>query len=126
MANNHTPSPIPRDSMQEEEQLMEMLSRLNQLHLQLRQLRSTLPRMLAPLMNKQPSPQAAFAAYMQSVNSTTKEVAGFREAVRGLQSDGIFARASASQQANPKGIKPWRAQNDPDWANPDPKRRRIS
>ncbi|KAK4237210.1 hypothetical protein C8A03DRAFT_34863 [Achaetomium macrosporum] len=35
MANNHTPSPIPRDSMQEEEQLMEMLSRLSQAHLQL-------------------------------------------------------------------------------------------
>ncbi|KAK3301626.1 uncharacterized protein B0T15DRAFT_544157 [Chaetomium strumarium] len=126
MANSHMASPIPKDSVQEEEQLVEMLSRLNQVHLQLRQLRSTLPRMLGPLMDKQPSPQAAFAAYMQSVNSTTKEVTGFREAVRGLQSEGIFARAAASQQGNPKGIKPWRARNDPDWANPDPKRRRLS
>jgi hypothetical protein len=70
--------------------------------------------------------QAAFAAYMQSVSTTIKEVTGFREAVRGLQSEGIFTRATASQQANPKGIKPWRAHSDPDWVSPDPKRRRIS
>jgi hypothetical protein len=78
MTNNHTATPIPKDSVQEEEQLMEMLSRLNQVHLQvsllklavrhsvnrarfltfavqLRELRSTIPRMLAPLMDKQPS-----------------------------------------------------------------------
>ncbi|SPQ26093.1 6d3ccb14-ee1a-42d0-928e-d950a3592cf4 [Thermothielavioides terrestris] len=123
MADNKPADPA-KDGLQQEEKLEEMLDRLNQL----RHLRSALQRMLAPLTTKQPSPQAAFAAYMQSVDRANKEVASFREALVGLHSDGVFAQAGASQKANPKGIKAWRARDDPDWADPDPKvkRSRIS
>ena len=159
-ANKKTP--VVKGGPQEEQQLEDMLDRLDQVHLQaslpcpegvvssvltpqmqLRQLRSALPRMLEPLMAKhasrkwsrsgRPQPtdtttpaQAAFAAYMQSVEGTNKEIASFQEAVHGLQTDGLFAKASASQKANPKGLKQWRASEHPDWANPDRKRRRDS
>jgi hypothetical protein len=63
---------------------------------------------------------------MQSIDSTKKEIAGFREAVLTTQSDGVFAKARESQSAQPKGIKQWRARDDPDWANRAPKRPRVS
>ena len=161
-SNANKKTPVVKGGPQEEQQLEEMLDRLDQVHLQaslpcpegvvvsgltpqmqLRQLRSALPRMLEPLMAKhasrkwsrsgRPQPtdtttpaQAAFAAYMQSVDGTNKEIASFQEAVHGLQTDGLFAKASASQKANPKGLKQWRASEHPDWASPDRKRRRDS
>jgi hypothetical protein len=63
---------------------------------------------------------------MQSVENTNKEVASFRDAFVGLHSDGVFAKAAASQKANPKGTKAWRASDDPDWTSPDRKRKRLS
>lgn len=112
--------------------------------MQLRRLRSALPRMLEPLMVKQPSrkssgrsnqattakltttpAQAAYAAYMQSVESTHKEVSSFQEAILRLQTDGVLNRARTGQK-NLKGLKQWRASEHPDWADSDRKRRRIS
>jgi hypothetical protein len=159
------PAPAPKDSLQEEQQLEDMLDRLDQVHLQaslpqqstchcrngfvfsdfemqLRQLRSAVPRMLEPLKTKHPSrsslprlgcgsqqtnenppAQAAFAAFKQAVEQTNKDIASFQEATLGLQTDGTLARARASQK-NPKGLKHWRASDHPDWASPDQKRPR--
>ncbi|KAH6627599.1 hypothetical protein F5144DRAFT_576371 [Chaetomium tenue] len=114
-----------KNGASEEEQLEDMLYQLDQVHLQLRRLRSALPRMLEPLMVKQPSPQAAYAAYMQSVESTHKEVSSFQEAILRLQTDGVLNRARTGQK-NLKGLKQWRASEHPDWADSDRKRRRIS
>ncbi|AEO57381.1 hypothetical protein MYCTH_2303475 [Thermothelomyces thermophilus ATCC 42464] len=129
-ANNSNPSlslkqpPAAKDSAEEEQQLEDMLARLDEVHLQLRQLRSALPRMLEPLTVKQPSPQAAFAAFMQSVNNTNKEVANFQEAYYSLITDGLFQRARPGQKS-PRSLKQWRATEHPDWADPDKKRRRV-
>lgn len=70
--------------------------------------------------------QAAFAAYMQSIDGTKREIASFQQAVLTTQSDGVFARARESQTANPRGLKQWRARDDPDWASREPKRPRVS
>ncbi|KAH6841152.1 hypothetical protein B0I37DRAFT_357962 [Chaetomium sp. MPI-CAGE-AT-0009] len=125
MANNANPKqqqpPAAKNGEAEEQQLEDMLYRLDQL----RQLRSALPRMLEPLMVKQPSPQAAFAAYMQSVEGTHKDVSSFQEAILRLQTDGVLNRARTAQK-NGKGLKQWRATEHPDWADADRKRRRVS
>lgn len=60
---------------------------------------------------------------MKSVDSTNKEIASFREALVGMQSDKLFVRVMESQKANPKGIKQWRARDDADWANIKPNKR---
>ncbi|KAL2258638.1 hypothetical protein VTK26DRAFT_7997 [Humicola hyalothermophila] len=122
MANKTQPA---KDSAQDEEWLEGALHRLDELHLQLRRLRSALPRMLEPLQAQHTSPQAAFTAYMQSIEGTSKEIAGFREAILAVQAEGVFQKARESQTVNAKGIKQWRARDDPDWANPETKRRRI-
>ncbi|KAK0716482.1 hypothetical protein B0T21DRAFT_374990 [Apiosordaria backusii] len=123
MASNHpTQSQPAKDSAQEEERLEDALYHLNQLHLQLRRLRSALPRMLEPLNTKQPSPEAMYSAFMQSVDSTTKELGSFRDALASREIRTILAKANESQKRDPKGIKQWRAMDDPFWADPDRKR----
>ena len=111
--------------------------------MQLRQLRSALPRMLEPLTVKHSSrkcsglagmdrgsqltttpAQATFAAFMQSVNNTNKEVANFKDAYSGL-AEGLFQRVRTSQSRQ-KSFRQWRATEHPDWADPpDRKRRRA-
>nr|CDP32653.1 Putative protein of unknown function [Podospora anserina S mat+] len=124
MASNHPTQAQPaKDSaQQEEEKLEDALYHLNQLHLQLRRLRSALPRMLEPLNTKQPSPEAMYAAFMQSVDSTTKELGSFRDALGSPETKAIWNRVNASQKRDPKGIKQWRAVDDPFWGDPDRKR----
>ncbi|KAK3374893.1 hypothetical protein B0H63DRAFT_259586 [Podospora didyma] len=102
-------------SLQEEKRLEAELAQLNELHLQLRLLRSALPRMLEPLASKQPSPQVAYNAFRKSIDSTNLEIANFRAAITSEEIKKIFQRAADSRQANPKGIKPWRATEDPEW-----------
>jgi hypothetical protein len=93
-SNNVTkqqPAPAPKDSLQEEQQLEDMLDRLDQVHLQaslprqstchprdgvvfsdsemqLRQLRSALPRMLEPLRTKQSSRTSSQIRLRQPTN----------------------------------------------------------
>ncbi|KAL2020365.1 hypothetical protein VTK56DRAFT_8494 [Thermocarpiscus australiensis] len=124
MATNKPKPQGAKDALQDEEQLEKALHRLNQLHLQLRRLRSALPRMLAPLNAKHASPQALFSTFMQSVDGANREISAFQQAVMMMESEGIFAKAHESQQKNPKGIKQWRARDDPDWADQDGDRKR--
>ncbi|KAL2160491.1 hypothetical protein VTH06DRAFT_1179 [Thermothelomyces fergusii] len=121
------------ENAEEEQQLEDMLARLDELHLQasllrrsrrLRQLRSALPRMLKPLTVKQPSPQAAFAAFMQSVDNANKEVASFQAAYDGLFNDDRL-KGARSSQTSLGSLKQWRATEHPDWADPEKKRRRV-
>jgi hypothetical protein len=60
---------------------------------------------------------------MQSVESANKEVAGFRDVLYSPETEALFTRALKSQKENPKGIKQWRARDDPDWANEDRRKR---
>ncbi|KAJ4292130.1 hypothetical protein N0V88_005757 [Collariella sp. IMI 366227] len=110
MATKQTPSANTTDAQgqgpRDEHQLAEQLAQLDELHLQ--------------------ATQATYIAFKQAVDDTNKEITSFREAVVGPTSKDIFKAASASQTAKPKGIKQWRARDDPDWANPTLKRRRLS
>ncbi|KAK0711672.1 hypothetical protein B0H67DRAFT_298503 [Lasiosphaeris hirsuta] len=87
------------------------------LQFQLRQLRPALPRMLAPMSIKQPSPEVLFTSFKKSVESTQKEISSFKEAITSEKSRKVFQKASESRRANPKGIKPWRARDDPEWTS---------
>lgn len=67
--------------------------------------------------------QAAFAAYMQAVENASKEVASFRDVINSPETEALFGRAGRSQKENPRGIKQWRARDDPDWASEEPPKR---
>lgn len=122
MANNQTLAKA-KESL-EEERLEDALDHLSELHSQLRQLRSVLPRMLAPMSTKQPSSEVLFTSFKNSVENTQKEINGFKEAIISEKSRKVFQKASESRRSNPKGIKPWRARDDPDWTSR--KRRKLT
>ncbi|KAK4668871.1 uncharacterized protein QC764_0106710 [Podospora pseudoanserina] len=138
MASNHPTQAQPaKDSaQQEEEKLEDALYHLNQLHLQATstaslgasahagaaEYQTTLPYApLQPLLNP-PFPEAMYAAFMQSVDSTTKELGSFRDALGSPETKAIWNRVNVSQKRDPKGIKQWRAVDDPFWGDPDRKR----
>ncbi|KAK4167691.1 hypothetical protein QBC43DRAFT_311282 [Cladorrhinum sp. PSN259] len=120
MASNQTQ--VVKDPMQqEEEKLEDALNHLNQLHVQLRELRSALPRMLEPLRAKQPSPEAMYATFLHSYTETQKELDSFRDAWSSQESRMAMVKAQECLKRSPK-VKQWRATDDPTWAEPDPKR----
>jgi len=49
------------------------------------------------------------------VASARKEVSEFETAVTSAESKKLFDDADASREAKPKGIRPWRATDDPNW-----------
>ncbi|KAK0637225.1 hypothetical protein B0T17DRAFT_613843 [Bombardia bombarda] len=122
MANNQV-QPAAKDSGEEEKRIEDGLEHLKELHLQLRALRSALPRMFEPLATKQPSPQVMFAGFSQSVKNTKDEIDRFRQAMNTEETQAVIKRANDSRRLNPVGIKPWRARDDPEWTAP--KRRKT-
>ncbi|KAI9158909.1 hypothetical protein HJFPF1_06911 [Paramyrothecium foliicola] len=103
----------------DEARLEEAMQRLKLLHIkplsQVRMLRDTIPKMIDPLVQKQPSPDIMFAAFMKAVNDAQADVAQFTELMKDEASKEIFAHAERSREQNPLGIKPWRHKDHPDW-----------
>lgn len=123
MANNQTQAPKDA-SLEEEERLEDALDYLNELHVQLQRLRSVIPRMFHPMAVKPSSPQNTFAAFSNAVQDTGKEIRQFKDAIRSTETEKVFSMANESRRANPMGIKPWRARDDPEWTTR--KRRRLN
>ncbi|KAK4639770.1 hypothetical protein QC761_711285 [Podospora bellae-mahoneyi] len=122
MASNHPTQaqPAKDGAQQEEEKLEDALYHLNQLHLQASYAHwSTF---FDGFARRFRASEAMYAAFMQSVDSTTKELGSFRDALGSPETKAIWNRVSASQKRDPKGIKQWRAVDDPFWGDPDRKR----
>lgn len=83
-------------------------------------LRETLPKMLDPLVTKQPSPNVMFAAFTKAINDAQNDIKEFTDLMRDETSKQVFAQAEKSEQANPYGIKPWLHSDHPEWFRPDP------
>ncbi|KAK1750637.1 hypothetical protein QBC47DRAFT_90952 [Echria macrotheca] len=118
MAN--TQPPPAKDKLQEEEErLQDAFDHINELHLQLRQLRTALPRIVAPLSAKSAknaSPQAVHAAVMKAAQDTSNQITDLRNAFTSDKTVAIFREAAESRKKEPKGIRPWLACEDPNWA----------
>ncbi|CAM1510181.1 Fc.00g005160.m01.CDS01 [Cosmosporella sp. VM-42] len=117
---NLQPPATPQDAA-DEARLEEAMQRLNLLHIKVRMLRDTIPRMIDPLVKKQPSPDFMFAAFMKAVQNAQADVKEFTELMRDDTSKEVFAQVQKSQEQNPMGIKPWRHTDHPDWFSVDQK-----
>ncbi|KAM3429563.1 hypothetical protein NHJ13734_008130 [Beauveria thailandica] len=107
------------DVSAEEARLREAMRQLKLLHVKSRLLRGTIPKMLDPLVQKQPSPDVMYAAFMRAVNEAQGNVKEFTELMRDEKSKEVFAMAEKSSNENPFGIKAWRHQDHPNWFNLD-------
>jgi hypothetical protein len=52
------------------------------------------------------------------VEDTGKEIADFKKAYTSEKTKSILQRGAESRKANPLGIKPWNASDDPNWTTP--------
>ncbi|KAH8673714.1 hypothetical protein BX600DRAFT_508951 [Xylariales sp. PMI_506] len=98
-----------------EEQIEEALSRLKLLHIKSRELRTIVPRMLEPLATKHTSPQDVLRSFQAAVTNASTELSDFRALYTSEESKKVLEQAKKSREADPKGIKPWRARDHPDW-----------
>ncbi|KHO01152.1 uncharacterized protein MAM_00153 [Metarhizium album ARSEF 1941] len=103
----------------DEAQLNQAMKRLKTLYIKARRLRDTIPRMLEPLVQKQPSPDAMFNAFVKAVSDAQMEVKEFTDLMRDETNRQVFAQAEKSRQDNPIGIMPWRHKDHPDWFKMD-------
>ncbi|EHK48717.1 uncharacterized protein TrAtP1_009488 [Trichoderma atroviride] len=99
----------------EEKAINLAMKRLKLLHIKERLLRNTIPKMLEPLVQKHPSPDIMYAAFMKSVNDAQASVKEFAELMKDDTSKAVFDRADKSKEANPLGIVPWKHKDYPDW-----------
>ncbi|KAH7144484.1 hypothetical protein B0J13DRAFT_45893 [Dactylonectria estremocensis] len=116
-----TEAPQGGQDVSEEARLEEALQRLKLLHIKARLLRETIPKMIDPLIQKQPSPDVMFAAFMKAINDAQANVKEFTELMRDDTSKDVFAQAAKSREGNPMGITPWRHRDYPDWFRMDSK-----
>ncbi|KAG6159571.1 hypothetical protein E4U22_000966 [Claviceps purpurea] len=110
---------ISDDEMMDEVQLDHAMKRLKLLYIKARQLRGTIPKMLDPLIQKQPSPDALFNSFVKAVAEAQSNVAEFTELMRDEKSKQIFTHVERSRQEDPLDIVPWRHKDHPDWFKPD-------
>jgi hypothetical protein len=63
------------------------------------------------------------SAFKISLAGARKEVSELKVAVTSAESKKLVDDADVSRQANPKGIRPWRATEDPNWTTPRTKKK---
>ncbi|KAF4848642.1 hypothetical protein CGCSCA4_v004846 [Colletotrichum siamense] len=121
MANNNPAiKSEPGNEAWDEERLEQSLNQLKLLHTQLRGLRTTIPRMMDPLSAHQPTPKDKFASFIKSVEGARKEVQDFQDLRKSEEMTKIMNHASQRRREEPKGVKPWRATEHPDWTTLEP------
>ncbi|KAF5620506.1 hypothetical protein F52700_11234 [Fusarium sp. NRRL 52700] len=103
----------------DEARLEEAMKRLKLLHIKVRQLNDTIPKMIKPLVQKQPSPDVMFAAFVNSVNEAQANIKEVTDLMRDEKSREIFAQAKKRKQEEPTGIKTWEYYDHPDWFRMD-------
>ncbi|KAG5973021.1 hypothetical protein E4U58_005868 [Claviceps cyperi] len=110
---------ISDNEIMDEVRLDHAMKRLKLLYKKARQLRGTIPKMLDPLIQKQPSPDALFNSFVKAVTEAQSDVAEFTELMRDEKSKQIFTHVARSRQEDPLGITPWRHKDFPDWFKTD-------
>ncbi|EHK99554.1 hypothetical protein GLAREA_06904 [Glarea lozoyensis ATCC 20868] len=103
----------------DEAQLEKGMALLKEMHIQLRNLRTCIPRMIEPLTTIATSPESLFRDFSESTKTANKEVMDFKTLMSDEETKKVFEQARKSRNANPDNIKPWRAIDHPDWLQRD-------
>ncbi|KAB8299821.1 hypothetical protein EYC80_000070 [Monilinia laxa] len=103
----------------DEAKLEQAMKTLKEMHIQCRNLRSTIPRLLAPMATKQQSPEQLYSSFQQAATTSNKEVREFTQLMKDKEGVELFEHAKKSRAENPHGIKPWRVTQHPDWLDRD-------
>ncbi|CAD6501768.1 BgTH12-02017, partial [Blumeria graminis f. sp. triticale] len=99
----------------DEEKLNKAMATMKEIHIKLRSLRTTIPRLLAPLAVQQPTPDSLYREFSQAIINTNQEIQDFRNIVSAEKSLKVFEHTREYQAKNPRGIRPWKFTEHPDW-----------
>ncbi|KAG8161700.1 hypothetical protein KVR01_008687 [Diaporthe batatas] len=99
-----------------EAEIEQALERLGELHHQMRNLRSIIPKTMESL-SVRASPEDTYEALGQATKTAVSAIREYKQAATDEETTRVFERAKQSRKDSPKGIKPWRARDDPDWLN---------
>ncbi|KAI0015427.1 hypothetical protein F4780DRAFT_763986 [Xylariomycetidae sp. FL0641] len=103
----------------DEEQIQQALKHLNLLHVKCRGLRTTIPRMFEPPPTAAYQSEDAYEATLKSISAANNELKDFATLYTNEQSKKVLEQARKSREANPMGIRPWRAKDHPNWMDID-------
>lgn len=107
---------------QEEERLEAEIIHLNELHKQLRHLRSLAPRFTKELKTPAPTQQEYTKKAGEAVDAAQWELDDFKKAWTNDQTQAILKKGEESRKANPMGIMPWMPTDDFDWMDRKPRK----
>ncbi|KAI1465120.1 uncharacterized protein F4812DRAFT_461962 [Daldinia caldariorum] len=105
---------VKEQEMADEEQLELSMKQLNLLHIKCRELRTTIQRMLEAIPNNSTA-EEVYECFVKSVAAASAQIKDFSTLYNSEESRMVLDHAKKSRDANPKGIKPWRAKDHPDW-----------
>ncbi|KAH9899050.1 hypothetical protein F4778DRAFT_741980 [Xylariomycetidae sp. FL2044] len=106
--------PVKQENMDQEQQIEDALKQLHILHIRCVGLRTTLGRMLES-MPKNANAEEFYRVFLQAVTDAKNEIVAFENLYNSPESKKVLEQARKSREANPKGIKPWRYSQHPDW-----------
>ncbi|KAI0004753.1 hypothetical protein F4779DRAFT_599322 [Xylariaceae sp. FL0662B] len=103
-----------KETNPDEEQLEKGLKHLDLLHVRCRELRTIIQQMLESLPDDV-TPDQLYQCFMESIETARRQIKDFSTLYNSEESKRVLEQAKKSREANPKGIKPWRAKDHPDW-----------
>ncbi|KAI9683092.1 MAG: hypothetical protein M1829_005883 [Trizodia sp. TS-e1964] len=99
----------------EEGTLIEALNRLNEMHIKLRQLRTTIPDLIKPLTIRHQSPEAFHKVITAAARKATSDVEAFKNIMESEPSKAILEEARALRSQATERIRPWMFSENPNW-----------
>ncbi|MCJ1343320.1 hypothetical protein MMC31_001513 [Peltigera leucophlebia] len=98
-----------------EDKLVSSLARLKEMHIQLRHLRGTIPRMMGPLREQHPSPEQFYSNFAKATTRAHEDMIAFQNLMQDPRNQAILDQAKKSRRENPDGITVWRVTDHPNW-----------
>ncbi|MCJ1383402.1 hypothetical protein MMC17_006516 [Xylographa soralifera] len=110
--------PGPTGAMEkewDEEHINSSLSLLQEMHIQLRNLRQTIPSLMQIMHVEHPSPEALYLDISQTAIKSIERIQSFTSLVKDSRSQEVFVRVNESRTKNEDGITGWLVTQHPDW-----------
>ncbi|MCJ1306655.1 hypothetical protein MMC25_000298 [Agyrium rufum] len=115
MATNGSEVPIGESAQWDEARLQSALDRLHNMHIQLRQLRETIPTLVQPMHTHHASPAHLYKAMSWNAITATKSVQLFTHYMRDAKTQSIMQKTKESQNQEPNNIRSWAITDHADW-----------
>ncbi|KAI9719766.1 MAG: hypothetical protein M1812_003254 [Candelaria pacifica] len=115
----NTPQAVVSTQESDEAEFEAGLARLKEIHIQLRNLRTTILRMIQPFVANHSSPEGLYDDFSKAAVTAATEIKDFRDYFQDRRSRLAFRNSAISRRNNPEGISTWRVTEHPDWLERD-------